>query len=188
MQPRTNRALAELQPVGDLVEAEVLVVVRRHDRAVVLRELRHRGADETVALALEHGAVGRGRVRGRVGGADLLEIDALGEARALATLRAHEHQSFVGRDPEEPRAEAGVALERRDAAADLQQRALQDVGAVVVAERIARELTRHVRTDEHGQTREGLHVSSLGTRDPRGDGVVRHGPGRLQGRGHPEMT
>jgi len=100
-------------------------------------------------------AYGRGRLRtllargvvGRRQVAEVFEIQALDEPRAMAPLRAHHHEGLVRRHPEEPGREAGVAAKRADASDHLHQRGLRQIAPVFVGERVTQELLLDARLE-----------------------------------------
>ena len=130
------------------MKAEVLMVMRDHHVAVVgwkasesrahgpLTALLHEGR-LTVVVVDERFVLRQG---------DVAKLDAVGDARPMPTLRAHEHQRLVRGHTKEPRRKARIAAKRTDAAHQLHQRHLDEVQAVVVGDRVAKELLHDVRT------------------------------------------
>ena len=155
MQTRPNCALGRRESQRDLLEPQVLVVVKGNDVAIPLGQLVESGPNPGVALACGRCRVGwwlDGRVVGGRKAAQVFEVEPLDETGAVPALRAHQHESFVRRHTEEPGGEARVAAERSDAPDDLHQGRLDEIAPVFVRQRVAQQLLLdHRRQPRSGQ-------------------------------------
>ena len=126
------------------------MIVRHDHLSVILGQLLKRASHEGVPL-LVGGADVAARLRLAVvhcgKGGQVLEIEPLDESGAVPTLRAHQHERLVRRDPEEPSGKARIPSERPQAPNDLEERSLEQIAPVLVPDRVTHELSFDVRAN-----------------------------------------
>jgi adenylosuccinate synthase len=184
VQPGAHRALGHAKLVGDLLEAQVLVVVSQDDLPIVVGKLVERVAYLRVPLSVSHAFVGRRSVLGVVHGrkeSELLEVEPFDETSAVATLRPHQHECLVGGHAEEPSREARIASKRAESTDDLEQGGLQKVTPILIRERIAQELALYVGTQRGHDTvqRGSLPLNCVGEQisvETECHGILDHEP------------
>ncbi len=158
---RANGALGDRELVRDLLEAEVEVVVRNDDVAVVLGELLQRIADAGVALACSTPTstcvTSLSFMLGSVASSSQSRPSTT-RARGRRRERMSISASFaVTRKSHVEKLDSGA--ERSEAPDDLHERRLEEVAAVFVTHRIPQELTLDMRSDHPEDVVEGSGVT-----------------------------
>jgi hypothetical protein len=140
----------------------VVVVVGHDDVAVILGQLGQRVAQDGFAFAscprLVR-VVGRRTERRKT--AEVVEVETLDQAGAVAALRAHQHERLVGRHAEEPGREVRIAAKGGQTAHHLEQCHLQEVPPVFVRDRVPQELSLDMRAYPQDELLERVLLSGL---------------------------
>jgi len=163
MEARANGALGRREAGGDLVEPEILVIVKRDDVAVALRELFECLTNAGVALAGCRARLGALVVCSVVGcgeASQVFEVEAFDELGAVSPLRAHHHERLVRGHPEEPGREARIAAEGPHPPDDLHERRLYEVAPVLFGEGIPHQLFFYARLEQGHQRPQRRRVTA----------------------------